>query len=564
MTEYTIGEVYEFTALYIETDSNGINYIVMNDGSGVAQRVKPFDFQTEWSEIQGMTIRCYCEGISRLGRPYFKQSYYDVLTACYNGDGETHTFTVKNVRIDDATQMQFYELTDVFGLKHRYYSKASYENYEELTLRVENVVEKSNNRAYLELKAVEEGDNTSHTEDGMMAESLFGCENQIREFKSTIVFPAKTTDADIKTQLGQIARALAGFMNADGGTLYIGVNDSGRVCGIEQDLQYLNSDDTDRFTYKMNYDHYELKIRNTVVRLLGHTANSAIHFDFRDDGGKVYCVITVDRVDRPVYYNERIIFQRQGNMTPWLKGEDITYFIAKRLGLASATKAVTPVMTSPSAEPKVGVEVNREEEVAVEATEAEANEPAEFYITFYKDGGWSYQNKNIAGDDILCNIAVTKTQRKKKEARLVQCYDNGCMNVVLVKDIRKKTSGRLYKNGWNTEAKLVAAFCADVHDQIAFWSKDEDGREWVKVHYVSCVEPHTSMHTKGNIIINPKHDNAVLTAVKLITNKMHQHLVSALVCNDNETSTTLGVKVNNSQYSAPINVLKKVCNYNPC
>lgn len=158
----------------------------------------------------------------------------------------------------------------------------------------------------------------------------------------------------------------------------------------------------------------------------------------------------------------------------------------------------------------------------------------------------------------MLGYALFDEQRKNKEARLVQCYDNGCMNVILVKDIRKKTSGKLYKNGWNTEAKLVAAFCADIHDQIVFWSKDEDGREWVKVHYASCVAPHTSMHTKGNTIINPKHDNAVLTAVKLITNKMHQHLVSALVCNDNETSTTLGVKVNNTQYATPISVLQKL------
>lgn len=72
----------------------------------------------------------------------------------------------------------------------------------------------------------------------------YGSENQFVEFKSSIVYPARrhpseAVEADIDRQLKVILRTVAGFLNASGGTLYIGVNDHTHTeVGLFNDFEY--------------------------------------------------------------------------------------------------------------------------------------------------------------------------------------------------------------------------------------------------------------------------------------------------------------------------------------
>jgi hypothetical protein len=122
-------------------------------------------------------------------------------------------------------------------------------------------------------------------------ELYLGSEGDSLEFKSTIIYPAGSIDADIDQQMIIICKTIAGFMNKSGGELYIGVNDSGRVSGISQDFEYLNSSKVDGYKYSQNNDGYELKIRKSVENLLGNTANSNIQFFFLKYDKHNYCKI---------------------------------------------------------------------------------------------------------------------------------------------------------------------------------------------------------------------------------------------------------------------------------
>lgn len=561
-TIYKAGEYYNFIALNIFEDTNGMRYIALSDGSGRTNKVRPYEFQTEWSEILGTRIRCYCKAIGRFGNPMFEQDHYAILSSLYNGEGEEKEFKVMSeMEVDSNTGARYYNLQDVYGIGHRYYTDAKYDRFEEIVLKVMSIGKKDNNRAYLELRPKDEVIvEVKHNSD-ILKVSKFGQEDQENEFKSTIVFPPKSDLADIRKQLGQICRTLAAFMNTDGGTLYIGVNDNGQVCGIENDIPHLNDDEEDDYTYQLNCDGYEQKIRWSVIRLLGQTAASALHFKFKKEESKIYCIITVDKADKPVYFNEIFTFVRQGNMSLLLKGEALTDFMLKRLSLSKDPCGTNPITTPNDSKITVGDDVDTKEKINVNNTEVnvETNEPVDFYISFYADGGWSYQDNEK--DDAIWNVPVTKSQRRDKTSRLVQIYDNGYMNAVSINDIRQKTKGRLepYSNGWNTEACLINAFCASVHDQIAFFSKDEDNHEWVKVHYASCVNCVASMKSKGNIIIHTRFNNAKITYAQQI-GQQYNHLVSSVCCNDNETTKKIGVKTKDPKYSAPVGLLKKLCN----
>lgn len=69
---------------------------------------------------------------------------------------------------------------------------------------------------------------------------FFGHEGVDREFKtSAFIHPDKKAG---EVQIVALARVLASFMNTDGGTLYIGVNDNGYLNGLEHDLKMCHYD----------------------------------------------------------------------------------------------------------------------------------------------------------------------------------------------------------------------------------------------------------------------------------------------------------------------------------
>lgn len=52
---------------------------------------------------------------------------------------------------------------------------------------------------------------------------------------------------------------IASFMNTEGGTLYIGVNDKGYLTGLDQELRFAHNDS----------DVYLRSVNQNVIRLLG-------------------------------------------------------------------------------------------------------------------------------------------------------------------------------------------------------------------------------------------------------------------------------------------------------
>ena len=92
----------------------------------------------------------------------------------------------------------------------------------------------------------------------------FGEENDMLEFKTSIVFPPQNkiniSQADPNNQIWAILKTINGFLNSlHGGTLLIGVNDFGNAIGVDDDIKWLydngkiNSDDADRYLQYIKY-----------------------------------------------------------------------------------------------------------------------------------------------------------------------------------------------------------------------------------------------------------------------------------------------------------------------
>ena len=109
-----------------------------------------------------------------------------------------------------------------------------------------------------------------------------------------------------------IAKAVAGFLNTEGGALLIGVDDSGTVLGLVNDFSTVRGSDADRF---------ELWLRDFLATTLGQNAAATPVIDFTpvtvDGAGTFICRVTCPASPRPVF-----VRSAEGQYEPGTLGAD--------------------------------------------------------------------------------------------------------------------------------------------------------------------------------------------------------------------------------------------------
>src|SRR5690606_15097463 len=90
---------------------------------------------------------------------------------------------------------------------------------------------------------------------------------------------------------GSILKTIAAFLNTDGGTLVIGVEDQGSVCGIGPDLNLVGG----------SKDRFAQLVSSLVFEHLGAGVAPCVRQRFEDVDGQVVCVVDVDRCNEPVF-----------------------------------------------------------------------------------------------------------------------------------------------------------------------------------------------------------------------------------------------------------------------
>ncbi len=121
-------------------------------------------------------------------------------------------------------------------------------------------------------------------------------ENDWVEFKSSLRWNLKTEKTD-KNLEAVIVKTLSAFMNARGGTLFIGISDDGEPLGIEADYQ--------TFQKKPNRDGFMLKLSDLVSKNLGRHSHEFIVIQIQPMDGKDVCRILVKPGERPVFVTDQ-------------------------------------------------------------------------------------------------------------------------------------------------------------------------------------------------------------------------------------------------------------------
>lgn len=167
-------------------------------------------------------------------------------------------------------------------------------------------LEKRANAIFKELKSRIELQHKEDSKQDGIKELILGGENDKLEIKSTLRFDLRENNVNKKLEY-VIAKTISAFLNTDGGTLIIGVDDDGNILGLEKDFKTLS---------KQNKDGFELHLRQIIKKYLGENFEKYIKITFPKVDEKEICVVKILKSGRPVfvqYEGDEQFFVRNGN-----------------------------------------------------------------------------------------------------------------------------------------------------------------------------------------------------------------------------------------------------------
>jgi len=149
---------------------------------------------------------------------------------------------------------------------------------------------------------------------------LQSAESQRLEFKSTLRWDLDKgyTNRDLEDV---VVKTVAGFLNADGGDLVIGVDDLGTVLGLDDDYESSKS--------IAGRDGFERHLNGILRKAIGDATMAFLTMTFHTIDGREICQVAIEPADHPVYVASsggQAFFVRQGNATRSLDPkETMTY-----------------------------------------------------------------------------------------------------------------------------------------------------------------------------------------------------------------------------------------------
>ena len=157
--------------------------------------------------------------------------------------------------------------------------------------------------------------------DGVSVQELLESgESQILEYKASLLWDYHQQSRN-KALYEPVMKGLAAFMNTQGGTLLIGVNDDGEVLGLDADFSAIK---------KPNSDGFESVLNNAFNQMIGAEFRPYVQVMFPEVEGKTICMLLASPAPRPVYLQYRGVekfYIRAGNANQPLPVSRATQYI---------------------------------------------------------------------------------------------------------------------------------------------------------------------------------------------------------------------------------------------
>ncbi|MDP3792978.1 MAG: putative DNA binding domain-containing protein [bacterium] len=137
-------------------------------------------------------------------------------------------------------------------------------------------------------------------------------EHERLEFKTSFRWDMRQNKVN-KNLERAVMKTIVAFLNSDGGQLVIGVDDTSKVIGLENDFKSLS---------KPNSDGFQNHFTNIFHTMVGPEFRQFIELSFHDVDNQNCCLVRVQPANRPTYLrldNGEEFYIRTGNGTTGLK-----------------------------------------------------------------------------------------------------------------------------------------------------------------------------------------------------------------------------------------------------
>ena len=147
-------------------------------------------------------------------------------------------------------------------------------------------------------------------------------ESPALEFKSTLRVDIKTGKAE-KFIEHSVIKTLAAFLNSEGGTLLIGVEDNKNILGLELDFNSFSKGD--------KLDEFQKHFDNLISKTLGNRFQRYLKVEFPEIDDKTICSVTIkEKSEEPVYITndagqETFYIRRQASTIDLKPSETVKY-----------------------------------------------------------------------------------------------------------------------------------------------------------------------------------------------------------------------------------------------
>jgi len=144
-------------------------------------------------------------------------------------------------------------------------------------------------------------------------------ESHTLELKETLEYDVRQNRGN-RDVLKASLKTITGFLNSEGGTLLVGVSDSGEVKGIDRDIRIISRGNRDRF---------EQKIRNALAGRFAPSPTGRVNISFEELTEGTVCQIDVESSEEIIHLDDEV-YVRDGNRTNKLEGRALTDWIRQR------------------------------------------------------------------------------------------------------------------------------------------------------------------------------------------------------------------------------------------
>ncbi len=158
-----------------------------------------------------------------------------------------------------------------------------------------------------------------------ITELISSRESERLEFKSSLRWDRQLQKVN-RAMEKAVVKTVAAFLNSGGGVLVIGVDDGGRVVGLQPDYASLPKPSADGFE-----NHFNNVFRDAVGAEFRHH----VHLRFHVMEGVELCSVHVGSAHKPVYVNmdnAEAFYIRTGNATTPLKLSEVASYTKSRWG----------------------------------------------------------------------------------------------------------------------------------------------------------------------------------------------------------------------------------------